>query len=589
MFKKIKNFFKTANNERGSTLTMTIIVIAVLSFTVTTVTAASINLSGQVTHELDQANDESVAKALITQSISDLEDFVNNGGSFPDFNSNEIGRIYNDYQVIVNDVTSEYPDFDDSGTGDTISKVYKFSYALDNGNTLVKYAYLSSAGTSLDSPHPFSFSLGTNGDLILNGGYYDEIDLFGNNIYFSKTAPWYENDDINSHLQTPAGNGSYPDIEDGNDKSFVFYTNEYLYCNDDDCFDVTNDGNPYVINKDEYVDVDENELEIGLIQEDNITDFFTNFNFDGYLDERVAHDFPNGNRVISTTLTYENFYDTIIDNTGDIEYKKNGKVKSYPNKAYYDITNDPNYDFQDDNVKLGISAVVDGDLTINHDVEISDTEGEALIVLGNLTINNPDDKEIKIKGNIIVLGNLNIIGNDIEFLRATLIVLGKTDITMNDGEGIETDSNQIDFSLIGRETIFINSVYETNSNNNVPEFYAFIYSEQSIWIDAVNSKLEMRAAIYARALGNSDYPIFMEDELGNQINGIVINSYRGYPMTFLGFPIYLPSSNINNNGLFLERISDKKFTKKFLNFPDFENTTVTEGDVSIDTSEWIYE
>jgi hypothetical protein len=590
MFNLIKEKFKNSviKNERGSTLTMTIIVIAVLSFTVTSITSSTINLSSATTVEIEQTFNESEAKGLITQSISELEAFMLDGGTYDGFNLTEISRIYNTYSVDVDDVTDQFPDFGD--VNGAVTKVYRFAYLLDSGQELVKYAYLSVAGSNLDTPHPFEYSLGTNGDLILNGGYYDEVSMFGNNIYLSDHGPFYEDDYLAGHYLSSLLSGTYPDLEDGNKKSNLYFTNSYKYCNFN-CFTVTENGSaPYEFNSENYNDVvGSNFAEPGNIEPDSISDFFSGFNYEDHWMEQVTDFLPNGNRTINQSMDWSNKESVIRSNSGVITYTGNGKKKkvNYPNKAYYDITNDSNFDFSDDQRSIKHSILYDGDLTITADTKFQDFDEEALIVLGNLTIDNQDNQDLDIKGTFVVTGNLEFTGNDIEFEKCTFLVLGKTTFNFDLGEGFQNRRDHFDLTFITYDTIYFDSVYEAYQNNNVPEVMGFFYTEESIWINAINSKIELEGSLYAKAKGDSAYPIFLEED-GAQINGIVINSYRGYLYPYFGFPLFSSSSSDNNNRFYLSEARENRYFHDDLTFPEWDNVTVS-GELILETSEWKYE
>ena len=60
MMKKFKKLFKKSilNNERGSALVTAIAVITVLTFSLTTITQVTVNLSGATTLEIEQVNSD---------------------------------------------------------------------------------------------------------------------------------------------------------------------------------------------------------------------------------------------------------------------------------------------------------------------------------------------------------------------------------------------------------------------------------------------------------------------------------------------------------------------------------------------------
>ena len=92
MLNKIRRFFKksTIGNERGSSVTVAFIVIAILTFSMTTITSGNISLAGATDVKLTQVSDENVAKGLINQAISEFELFVDSNEKVDEFNNIEI-------------------------------------------------------------------------------------------------------------------------------------------------------------------------------------------------------------------------------------------------------------------------------------------------------------------------------------------------------------------------------------------------------------------------------------------------------------------------------------------------------------------
>ena len=600
--KFIKKLFNNniITNEQGSTLSMAIIVIAVLSFTVTTVTGATISLSSTTTQQIENTNDESVGMGLITQALSEMEVYITAGGTYSDFNNIEAPRMLLDYSVDVTDVTAQFPDFGDvSGVE---SYVYRFAYTLSSGTDLVKYAYISVSGSTVSSPHPFQFSLGTNGDLVLNGGYYDEVDMFGNNIYMSNQSVWYEDDVMFQNYLTPTASGTFPDLEDGNNKSDMYFTNDYLYC-DFACYtEDPNAINNTVINDSEFEDVQGSTLpEKGKIEPDNITDFFTNFDFESYFLDQITQNLPTDNRTITDTTTLLNWEDVIRDNMDIITYSGRRGRATYPNTPYVDLTNNNRYDWDNDNIEIKFAGVYDGDLIIRENMKVKDDDNEALVVLGNLTFDSSGQTQ-KINGTFVVAGNLYFMGDEKEFDDAMFLVMGETYFEMNDFEGLDTKDSSKAFTLLSYDNIRMNSINETNDNSDANEFIGFFYSEESIYVDAINSKIQLTGALYAKAAGNSANPLEYEYEDGSQFNGIMINSFRGYAVAQGGWEwipgygwsyeyniVYAPSNRDDNNRFYVSTLREQDFDKAFLNLPTWDNVTVSDGVVTFENSEWKYE
>lgn len=606
MMKLMRKIFsnKITNNQKGSSLAITIIVIAVLAFSITSITTMTVNLSGATTAELRAVNNESIAKGLITAAIDEFQTFIDADGLPEDFDTLAILTKYN---VLAADVTIQFPDFGD--INGVISSVFKFEYGLTNGDTLYKLVYVSSSGTAFETDKPLEFGLATEGDLILNGGYYDEVKMFGENIYLSKMAPWQE-DELDyvgtTHLISPSSSGAYPTLTDNGDQSEMFFGTDYKYCASS-CFSVTEDGsNPYVINKQNYTDVQGSSLpDQGDIQSEHITSFFSYFDFEVFALEYATETLPTDGRSITDSISLATFDDVIRDNMDVITYKANGKkVQSYPNTPYVDITNDPNYNYSTSNENLKFGAVYDayqhgGTLEINNDSKIKDFDDEGLIVLGDLVLNNTDSgKEAKMEGTYFVTGDLYLNGFDLDFNRITFIVLGETIIDFEYGYGFTSDKKNFDLSIVGQDNIRIEGLWEDYGTNSPKKVTMLMYTEESIYMNMVASKLVIEGSILARATGNSANPIFIDDNTGDPINGIVINSFRGYVNLNYAWDwdlwdwvksiSYAPSNQDTANRFSLSQIKFKDVSKIFMNIPtDFVDTGVlVGGETKFEVSEW---
>jgi hypothetical protein len=594
------------NNQRGSSLSITIVVIAVMAFSVTSITKLTVNLSSSTTAELESVNDESIGKGLITQAIADFETYITATDSYVDFNNTEIPRILNTYNVIVSDETDNFDDFGDNNG--KLTKVYKFSFVLANGGTLYKYAYMSNSGSSYETFHPFDFSIGTEGDLILNGGFYDDVKMFGNSIYVGNQSPWQE-DQLDylgtTHHLTSGNNGTFPTFTDNGNQSEIFFTDEYQYCTSG-CFSVVEDGSsPYTINKSNYVDVEGGSLsDTGDIQGDNITSFFNDFDFNDFAFDEIANHLPTDNRTITQTMTAANFETVIRNNMDEITYRRNGRtVRRYPSTAYVDISNDVNYTFNSDSTEvLRFAAVYDNaaagtsQLTIWDGVRLQDWDDEGLIVLGDLEINNGDNFNETLRGTFVVTGDLTLTGRRLDFTRATFIVFGETIIDFDPGYGLYTTDNNYELSIVSKDNIRINSQWTNYGTTNPTTITALLYTDESIFVNAVSSKIVLEGAMFARALGNSSNPIFLEDDSTNQVNGIVINSFRGYVSRNYAFDWdiwnwtkslnYVNSNSVTANRFQIESVPAEEFADTFLNLPAYGGVTVIDGEYTLETSEW---
>jgi hypothetical protein len=599
MFKRIKKLFKKnplnpISNSRGSILPTALIVIVILTFSVTSITSLSVNLAANTTMELENVGDENLGKAKIKMAIADFQEFI--GVTYPgDYDSYLVSGV-NDasdlYDVDVTDVTSitdGYGDF-----GDKEARAFKFTYTLTDGDILVMYCYVSNFGSTVENFNPFDYSIGTNGSLILNSGYYDEIQLFGDEVLMAGETP-YVVDGGFLQAVTPQSSEVFPVLTTGT-PSVVFNNSGYQYC-EASCFTLNVLANPFMINNtSNYNDVEGSALpDQGDISEMLITDFFGTFDYDQWVVDWVTDEAPKGTNTITDTITFETIEDVVMDNSSPvtIEYKNNGTFKKliWPNDDFADITDVLQYVYFDSDFKQGQSyrsMVHTGELHIDTSLKIF--SNESLIVFGDLYIDAAGAQNIE--GQVLVSGNLYIEGGSKDF-EGSIIVFGQTFIDFDNGNGITTNGNNIGFTVMARDHIHFNRIFESHTSSALTaEFTAFIYTEESIFIDAVNSRINLSGPLYARALGNSYIPgnpltqIFMNYETGLPLNGIVINSYQGY-INSSGQAV--PNSSTGAHGFRITVESNGNYQDRFINIPVFDSIVVTLGEFDFFNSEFTIE
>lgn len=592
MLRRIKKLFKRnlINNDKGSALSVAFIVITVLTFSMTTITSINVNLAGATTVKLEQVNDDSISKALIRQAIGEFEEYIRATDSYVDFNNVEISRILTDYGVVVTDVTGTGDFVDYAGTD---SYVYKFAIIMDDGDVLYKYVFSSIYGSSVETFVVFDYSLGTNGQLILNSGYYDELYLYGEEIKLSSTAPYVVNGST-TQAETPLSSAVFPTLTTSG-PSTIFSELSYDYCISS-CFTLNGAPNPFVINESNYVPVIGSSLsDQGTISPMIINDFFGSFSYDDFFIEYLKTKAPKEDLELTEPgMTMANAETTILSYADDLTWttKNNGSFKKwvYPSTPFVNITTGYDthpslFDFTGAFKSQGnqYSLIYEGDLTITSGVSMDKTPSivDSLIVFGDLTLDGGD-----IQGAIVVFGDLYITGGTQDYA-GSLFILGQTFINKDLGAGITTNGNDYGFSILAKDNVIIEEIYENHTSSALnTQFSAFIYTEESIYIDAVNSRLNIEGALFARGLGVSGNQMFMDDESNNQINGIIINSYRGY---INNSGLAVPSSAAGANGFYMERISSNVYQDRFYNIPVFESLVQIPGLYTFESSEWLLE
>ncbi len=607
MMKKFKKLFKKSilNNERGSALVTAIAVITVLTFSLTTITQVTVNLSGATTLEIEQVNSDSTAKGLISIAINEFEEYIEftDPGNYTAFDNTEIPRIFADYGVIVTDESAALG-YGEEGSSE--SAAYKFAVELPNDSVIYKLCFVSNVGSELVGFTPFEFSVGTNGTLILNGGRYDVEKIYGHDIWLAGEAPYVRDGYTTQHV-TPQSSEEFP-VFSNNTPAEIWAYDEYKYC-EQDCFTINSSENPFVIrNESNYIDVEGSALQDkgNIISDANIADFFGDFSFEEYLFDFLRDEAPESDATLPSdlVLTMENVEDVITSYSEPIEAKYRwGSFRRWKldnNSEFIDITGfeaiapiDFNSIFSRNGNGQKYSLINKGTLTIEDSIIMTVSGGweglytESLINFGDLYLVGTEhgNNNSNMYGKIVVFGDLYITGKSYD-IDGTFIVTGQTFVNFDEDEGFTTDNWNQGFTLLSGDNIIIEEHEETHTPADwPPEFRMFLYSEESIYIDVVNSEIVSEGAIFARAAGlHPENQIFMNDESGTPINGIVINSYSGYINTS---GVANPLNNVWRYEM--DGITAWWYDYVFDNLPPFESVVLTEGEYTFETSEFILE
>ncbi len=649
MFKRIIKFLRSKStlNEKGSVLAVTLVILVVLAASTATITQMTIFQAQATSIKLETVTDEVTAKRLIQQAASDFEDYIDTTGY--DFDGWEISTekttIQSIYNVTITDKSGELGFENFTTTPDGISKAYRFAYTLDNGIDLVMYVYISTVGSAVEQVSPFDYSLGTNGDLILTGTYLRDTSIFADSIYFNARAPYSlerERNNGDTARMTNGQGATYPDFDNDEQQGVTYYDTEFKYCTTGNtCYNATTTSNnpydhstyaPFVFNKTStnLADIQGSGLETGQISQNVVaSDFLGNFDLDETILDFVKNIGPVDDEIIDDSRGIAFLEQIIRDNiaTSNTEcewiqvpvYRGNGTIKWYDweyvcetiitDGAYAlldDWTLEPGYfDYSWDNwgYKFDTSVVYDGDFYVTENMEMLDRDGEAFVVLGDMIFDNSD--WIAVDGKYVVLGDLIFQGDTVD-VDGSFYVTGQTIMSFDEESGIiengsswndPTDDDYLlssvdeyGMSILSKDHILVYSMWEShNSSTHELEqrFDIFLYTDESIYIDAVNNFLYMHGVIFANAKNetNSYFPVV--DQTGADINGIVINSYLGYVKNKGALVPYDPSLTdaYYHNGFFLDNISNNELLDGFVEIPEFEILTLD----SAEHSEFSYE
>ena len=104
-----------------------------------------------------------------------------------------------------------------------------------------------------------------------------------------------------------------------------------------------------------------------------------------------------------------------------------------------------------------------------------------------------------ITANIVVTGNVIVTGKSVD-VEGMLIVLGQTFFRFDDGQGFTTTGRNEGYTFLTRDNIIIESIYAQHTGPLLDnEFSMFIYTEESIYVDGVNSNFHLDGSMFARA------------------------------------------------------------------------------------------
>ncbi len=623
MFSKLMKFLTSrktiTNSNNGNVLVIALIIITVLTFSVSTIAGMSINLVTNTQTEMENLTEESEAKAKIRLAINFFEDWLKDPTNSVDFDTFD-GLYENNpndiFGVTVTNETGNIEGLDDSGN--TVSKAYKFAVTLTNGRIISMYDYVSDVGVTTTQFEPFEYTIGTSGDLVLSSGAYTSdpgypIKMFGDNIYFSRRAPFVLDGTLNDQELT-SNAISREALLTYSEAAQVHYNSDLKYCGDGSCFFLYDDGTPMELNKTSFSDFAPSApTDQGTAGSVVISDFFGDFNYNDYIMNFVNNEAPSGSRTISAS--WSTLASDIYDNSDAMTVTQSGpwwKPKyntNWPNNAdFVDITEYVDYvDFRQDFQKEDSSMVyfgnanetfftydtnyitsatttplhIDGDITIGID--------ESLIVFGDLYLDmNVDTQDIL--GEILITGNLYITGGQKDW-EGSIMVFGETFIDLNLDKQFRTNGYNSGITFMCKDNIHFISHDENHSNSNLSTiFYMFIYTEESVYIDAVNSRYNFSGVLFARAKGDSQrttYDDYMMGDGTNPIRGIVINSFYGYVDNSGGFH---DGTGSDSHRFRINIMSSDWYADRFENLPTFDSEViVSTGELDFLTSEFTIE
>lgn len=135
-------------NEKGSVLSVAIIMIVILSFAITTTSVYSFNIAQRTQENISTQNEDLLARALIDQARNDMKYFISelNPKSF-----SELDTSFEDtaYIELLEDIYAPVEITLITVSEENLSRRYRFSYTKVNGNIITRDLLISLAGTTI--------------------------------------------------------------------------------------------------------------------------------------------------------------------------------------------------------------------------------------------------------------------------------------------------------------------------------------------------------------------------------------------------------------------------------------------------------
>lgn len=517
-------------NEKGSVMSVAIIMIALLSFAVTSVSAYSYRTAANTNRIVEDNESTNQAKRLISEAMAQfrekVDELVADHGTDiiseqeKETFDEEMDATYEDIKTRLGVEIREAPErFDSSSVSTELNaNAFRFSFSLGNDRDMVKYLFLTDYEVEWEAYDAFEYSIGSSANVVINGGHYENsTDIYGDYLYNSYNTA-IPNDDGDGYTVEEAGTDNYPSGE-------VHFTspNRYQCEVPSVCLDISDDGNNHLeIDHEKYKPVDNGDSNY-------FSDLLLGFDYD-----RTFY------KNLETSLETDAFLDenTYLDHLND----------GVDDGTYIGLTNDSEtepfiFDSNNKDLLEENHVVVDSENTeIDMDGGDLDLYDKTLIILGDLTIDNvgeinsdfreittEDEETENISGQIYVFGDIVFDNNQDLKTNANYFSTGDIDVAFEGGEGFTlygSGANNEGMSLFAGGNISIN--YSNTPTSGNARFALFLMAQGSIRIDSATDILAMGGAMYAAGEGEGFDDIRIINKDGNDepenFRGIIINS-----------------------------------------------------------------
>lgn len=474
-------------NQKGSVLSVALIMITLLTFSLAGVSAYSFRVAENTNRVVERNDQENEAKFLIDQAITYFKIETANFSQdfFENFeenlaDANIIETIEDLYGVLVSDAGK----ISSSGSeSEFIARSYRFAYDMPSGRRISKVLYATYGGQEFEEFNTYLFAGATNANYFSGGGEYYSANIYGRWVDINFTVLDYDQE---TYRLLDGTGSNYPFFYESN----IISENYGACIAADGCFTEDTGSFTLVLNDENS---DRGDLGFPLFD-----DIFRGFDLQTHM-ETVMFD--------SFGVTYGDY--AAIDTSSQGHINSEGHING--------------------------NRIIEGDLVIDSAGAALDLRGNLLIITGDLTIK--DTTRIHGDGVIVVKGEFNIHNGDNLELNITIFSEGRTHIRFDETFGFTPQRDNPGFALFSKENIIIDYNQTPVRNNNRVKL--FIFSNESILINATRQDMKYKGVMYAAAkseadpdkgLINSDlHPdiYILRDTLLKPFHGVMINSFNG--------------------------------------------------------------
>lgn len=493
------------NNEKGSVMSVAIIVIAILSFSLTSLTAYTYRNASNTNRVIESETSEAVAKRLVNEGLAQLQASIDqkkeeegiqwfqalttDPSALMDFEYDSVDGIVaieNALGVNIEKVSDQNDTVDTANSLHQI--VFRIAYGTSDSREVVKYLYYTDFGAQYEELDAFEYEMGTNGAVALNGGDYKEsTQIYGKSVYTAYSTAY--KDSTGDYTVLPAGSYNKPAGYIG-PESASFTSPDQYKCPDDGEICLDDPNGDLVLLEDLYNYYDYSETNAYF------KDLFMGFDYDDW------------------------YFNSLASILGEDE--NSIKNINYEDNAWYDSLNslDPETINPQSNLTLTEDRVVDGNLSLDLNGNSLNLNGNTLIVRGDLTIDNLDaisrPGQLYVHGDVIIQNTRNL------HMTANLHTYGKIVVDFDEGHGFTPSSTPQGFGLFAKDNILF------DSNTTFDPLPIFIFTESSIKFDSAKYPMNLQGSIYAQAEGDGLPDVYIKRGTEQiPFKGILVNSFSG--------------------------------------------------------------